>query len=82
MTTDPDIRATISTLISREHDLRARRAAGLLDATAEHSELTQTEIQLDQCWDLLCQREAAREFGRDPNQVKVRSSSVVEGYRQ
>ena len=40
------------------------------------------KIELDQCWDLLRQREARREFGQDPNDAKVRSPSVVEGYKQ
>lgn len=82
MTNDNDIRATITTLINRERELRARRAAGDLDATAEHDELVRAETELDQRWDLLRQRDAAREFGRDPGQARVRPSSIVEGYRQ
>ena len=40
------------------------------------------QIELDQCWDLLRQREARREFGQDPNEAKVRPPSVVERYKQ
>jgi len=39
-------------------------------------------IELDQCWDLLRQRRALREFGRDPEQAKVRPPKVVENYEQ
>ena len=40
------------------------------------------KVELDQCWDLLRQRRALREFGRDPNQAKVRPPKVVESYEQ
>jgi hypothetical protein len=51
---------------------------------ADHDELRLKAIQveLDQCWDLLRQRDARREFGQDPNKAKVRPASVVEGYEQ
>ncbi|GAA4727828.1 DUF2630 family protein [Isoptericola chiayiensis] len=80
MTKDEDIRATINALIAREHDLRARLAAGRIEASTENRELARTEEQLDLCWDLLRRREAAREFGRDPDNATVRPSAVVEGY--
>jgi Protein of unknown function (DUF2630) len=40
------------------------------------------KVQLDQCWDLLRQREALREFGGDPNKAKVRPAKIVENYEQ
>ncbi|OLT55117.1 DUF2630 family protein [Cellulosimicrobium sp. CUA-896] len=80
MTTDDDIRTTIRDLIAREHDLRSRLAAGQIDVGTENRELARAEEQLDQCWDLLRQRDAAREFGRDPGASAVRPSSVVERY--
>jgi Protein of unknown function (DUF2630) len=40
------------------------------------------KVELDQCWDLLRQREALREFGEDPNKAKVRSAKIVENYEQ
>jgi uncharacterized protein YigA (DUF484 family) len=36
--------------------------------------------QLDQCWDLLRQRRARREFGQDPEGAQVRDVKTVEGY--
>ena len=40
------------------------------------------KVELDQCWDLLRQRRALREFGRDPDQAAVRPAAVVEKYEQ
>jgi len=40
------------------------------------------KVELDQCWDLLRQRRALREFGKDPDQAAVRPASVVEKYEQ
>jgi hypothetical protein len=49
-------------------------------------ELIQTEHELreqaDQCWDLLRQRRARREFGEDPSGTTPRPASEVEGYLQ
>ncbi len=39
-------------------------------------------MALDQCWDLLRQRRAAREFGTDPNAAQARPVPEVEGYLQ
>src|SRR5436190_1197878 len=39
-------------------------------------------IRLDQCWDLLRQRRALREAGRDPDVAQVRDPNVVENYEQ
>ena len=44
--------------------------------------LDQIKVELDQCWDLLRQRRALREFDKDPSQAKVRPASVVEKYEQ
>ncbi|MEL7976311.1 DUF2630 family protein [Isoptericola sp. F-RaC21] len=80
MTTDGDIHQTISDLIDRERELRERLARGEIDASTEHEELAAAETSLDQCWDLLRQRQAAREFGGDPDQAKARPADVVERY--
>ncbi|HYX23556.1 MAG TPA: DUF2630 family protein, partial [Thermoanaerobaculia bacterium] len=40
------------------------------------------QVELDQCWDLLRQRRARREFGEDPEQAKVRDPEIVERYEQ
>ncbi|HUC25462.1 MAG TPA: DUF2630 family protein [Streptosporangiaceae bacterium] len=79
---DKDILRSIDDLIQAEHDLRARLAAGQLDSDEEHQQLRATEEQLDQCWDLLRQRRARREFGEDPGGSAARPVSEVEEYLQ
>ena len=38
------------------------------------------QVELDQCWDLLRQRRALRETGRDDREAQVRPANVVEKY--
>lgn len=38
------------------------------------------EEELDQCWDLLRQRRALREFGDDPDRAQPRDKDTVERY--
>jgi hypothetical protein len=42
--------------------------------------LDQVSVELDQCWDLLRQRRARREFGDDPSQAHARDAGVVKKY--
>lgn len=79
---DKEILGHIDDLISTEHDLRARLAAGELSSDDERQRLASVEESLDQCWDLLRQRRARREFGEDPEQAHVRPAAEVEGYQQ
>jgi Protein of unknown function (DUF2630) len=79
---DNQILEHIDALIKTEHDLRTRLAAGQLTAEQEHQQLRSAEEALDQCWDLLRQRRARREFGDDPDGAQVRPAAEVEGYRQ
>jgi|SRR5215475_7776895 len=79
---DKEILARISGLIETEHQLRAQLAAGALSSEQEHERLRSAEEALDQCWDLLRQRRAKREFGANPDDAVVRPSAEVEGYRQ
>ena len=79
---DKEILRTIDDLIQTEHDLRARLAAGQLTTDDEHQQLRSAEEQLDQCWDLLRQRRARREFGGDPSGSAARPVSEVEDYLQ
>jgi Protein of unknown function (DUF2630) len=72
---DDDLLARISALVAEEHHLSGSGA----DAAARRREL---EEQLDQCWDLLRQRQAKREFGEDPSQAEARPISEVEHYQQ
>jgi hypothetical protein len=75
---DATVLKTISKLVAEEQTLYQH--ASLDDHGRER--LDQLKVQLDQCWDLLRQRRALREFGDDPDKAKVRPPSVVEKYEQ
>ena len=44
--------------------------------------LRQMEVELDQCWDLLRQRRALRDVGKNPDEAAVRPPNIVENYEQ
>jgi hypothetical protein len=78
---DAQVHGTIEQLVREEHELWEREAAGT--ATEEdRRRLQELKVALDQCWDLLRQRRALREVGRDPADASVRSAEVVERYEQ
>ncbi|MBV9451210.1 MAG: DUF2630 family protein [Streptosporangiaceae bacterium] len=79
---DKQILATISDLIKTEHGLRQQLASGELSGPEERERLRSAEEALDQCWDLLRQRRARREFGENPDEAVARPASEVENYRQ
>ena len=73
---DQNILDHITALVDEEHRLRENPSAP--EANAQR--LKDVEEQLDQCWDLLRQRRAKREFGQDPSSARVRDSGTVERY--
>jgi hypothetical protein len=73
---DQSILARISELIEEEHQLRSPQAA----TAGTEERLRHLEEQLDQCWDLLRQRRAKREYGEDPDSAEVRDVGTVERY--
>jgi len=77
-TSDESILAKIQGLVHEEQHLYGQ------DDLADHDQvrLEQIQVELDQCWDLLRQRDASREFGQAPDGATVRPSSVVERYKQ
>jgi hypothetical protein len=77
---DTDIQQRIKALIDEEHTLRARLGEGEISVEEENQRLTAIEVELDQCWDLLRQRRARREFGEDPENAQVRDAATVENY--
>jgi hypothetical protein len=79
---DKQILSHIDELIATEHDLRSKLAAGELSSAEEHARLRSTEEALDQCWDLLRQRRAPREYGEDASGALSRPATEVEGYLQ
>ena len=77
---DAGLLEQINSLVHEEHTLREQLQAGTIDSDEEHARLRDLEVQLDQCWDLLRQRRARREFGEDPEAAQVRPPGEVEGY--
>jgi hypothetical protein len=78
---DSEIHGTIEQLVAEEHELWERESAGAVN-DADRRRLQELKVSLDQCWDLLRQRRALREFGLDPDAAAARSPEVVENYRQ
>jgi hypothetical protein len=78
---DPQIHGTIEQLVTEEHDLWQRESAGNANE-ADRERLEQVKVSLDQCWDLLRQRRALRDVGRDPENAELRRPEVVERYEQ
>jgi hypothetical protein len=79
---DKEIMAQIGELIQTEHKLRQQLTSGELSGAEERERLRSAEEALDQCWDLLRQRRARREFGESPDQAAARPISEVESYQQ
>lgn len=78
---DYQVHHRIEELVKAERDLR--------DSTADQEKLPERaaqlkaiEVQLDQCWDLLRQRQAKIRAGESPDDAQVRPAGEVEGYRQ
>jgi hypothetical protein len=75
---DQNILDRITALVEEERQLRADTAA----PGERGDRLKQVAEQLDQCWDLLRQRRAKREFGEDPDTATPRDVDTVENYIQ
>jgi len=75
---ETDILSRIHSLVDEEHRLREN---------SEHTDDTRArmnklEADLDQCWDLLRQRRAKRQYDENPEDASVRPESTVENYLQ
>ena len=75
-TSDQPVLGHIERLVAEEHKLYNQ---GTL-SEEDRSRLQSLQVELDQCWNLLRQRRARREFGQDPKAAQVRSAEVVERY--
>ena len=73
---DEDIYRRITALVDEEKVLRSH------ETPDDVERLAHLEETLDQCWDLLRQRRALREFGRDPDEATIRDVDIVERYEQ
>jgi Rad3-related DNA helicase len=78
---DRDILHRITNLVDEEHELRERHVGTELHDD-DRARLAELERELDQCWDLLRQRRARREFGEDPDATSPRPADEVGDYRQ
>jgi flagellar biosynthesis/type III secretory pathway chaperone len=75
---DESVLHDIDRLVKEEEQLYQKSELNDQDRTR----LAELKIRLDQCWDLLRQRRALREFGKDPNAAEVRPADIVENYEQ
>ncbi|HEY2871206.1 MAG: DUF2630 family protein [Reyranellales bacterium] len=76
-TTDQTVLKHIEELVAEEKVLYAKGAV----SDEEKAKLDKINVELDRCWDLLRQRRALREFGRNPDDAEVRPAKTVENYR-
>lgn len=75
-TTDRTVLNHIEQLVAEEKTLYHK--GGISDA--ERQRLAAINVELDRCWDLLRQRRALREFGKNPDDAEVRPARTVENY--
>ena len=80
MTTDQGIHEHISALVAEEKALREQLSKHEVTPAEEHARLQKLEVELDQAWDLLSQRNAKRQYGESPDDVRRTLRSVVEKY--
>ena len=76
-TTDQTVLQHIEQLVAEEKKLYAKGSI----SDKEKAQLDEINVELDRCWDLLRQRRALREFGRNPDDAEVRPAKIVENYR-
>jgi Protein of unknown function (DUF2630) len=78
---DQQIHNQIEKLVAEEHELWEREGSGA-STPDDRRRLETLKVSLDQCWDLLRQRRALREAGRDPGDAHTRDPDTVERYEQ
>jgi hypothetical protein len=76
-TTDASVFNKIGELVAEEQRLYKKGEPSEQDL----EKLRGIAVQLDQCWDLLRQRRALREYGKDPNEAELRDARTVEKYQ-
>ncbi|MEP7035523.1 MAG: DUF2630 family protein [Dermatophilaceae bacterium] len=80
MTSDSEVLKRVKALVDEEHSLRGQATDGGVSPSITGARLSELEQALDQCWDLLRQRQALRDFGRDPDEASARPVNQVENY--
>jgi hypothetical protein len=79
---DQPILHRINELSHLEEELWQRASSGGGLEVTDQQRLDQIGVELDQCYDLLHQRQARRAVGLDPDDAEARSAEVVEHYQQ
>ncbi len=80
---DESIADRIERLVTEERKLREREPGESEDALEQDNRrLSEIEVELDVCWDLLRQRRARRDAGEDPDEATARDPNTVERYWQ
>lgn len=79
---DGQLHHRINALAEEEERLwaQAGEEGGL--SAEEDARLRELQVQLDQLFDLLHQRQARRAAGLDPDAARLRPAAVVESYEQ
>jgi hypothetical protein len=75
-TTDQSVLDHIRELVAEEQRLYEHREP----TEADQARLQKIKVELDQYWDLLRQRRALEEYGRDPADAHIRPAGIVEKY--
>ncbi len=75
---DERIHDTIKRLVDEEHTIWSAGAA----TDDDRARLRDLNASLDQCWDLLRQRQALRDAGANPDAAHSRPADEVESYLQ
>ncbi len=75
---DQEILNRINALVDEEHKLRE----GSQHTDEERARMRSLEAHLDQCWDLLRQRRAKKQYDEDPDEAQARPEPEVENYLQ
>jgi hypothetical protein len=71
----------IDKLVTEERELEECHL-GKRATPEQEQRLHELQVALDQCWDLLRQRRARREFNQGMSNTNTRAADVVEGYKQ
>ncbi|HEU4704009.1 MAG TPA: DUF2630 family protein [Conexibacter sp.] len=82
MPTDEQIQEQIDALEQERLTLREREGEHDPTQAQDVARIEEIRVELDRLWDLLRQRNALREAGRDPDEATERSAEVVEKYWQ
>jgi hypothetical protein len=72
----------INQLSHVEEELWERASSGGGLEAGDKERLDRIAVELDQCYDLLHQRQARRAAGMNPDDAEARSPDVVERYQQ